>query len=383
MINYKDKYLKYKKKYIDLKNIKGGYREFVDSLDEFSDNPILENNYTLNSIKFCNEYSIFNNDSPVNYRNAFVINNTRNMISFFMKNIISTNIKNDFYYSLPLRIFIVNYITYKVQGKTVNLLRSNDFFFKHLLISPNALHFVDHVDKLIQDAVKEGLEGPELSAKTKIDSNLYRPYLISTNLSLFGNEYVFDPGESTYDYWIKGATQTSSSLKKLLDDLLPLDLNVTLTEEFYVNINKLYDKYSNEIKSVMYQVLIPDELVNLYTYISVEYGRPLILNPLEFLNKNIEDKKIDIIRSITDMNDEKYGTVYNSMMKVVEKYASREDANCTIPTIIQSRIFITPSLVNDENIKVFFYLSGSKDSNDTFMGELDKLINETILSNDI
>jgi hypothetical protein len=382
MTDFKDKYLKYKYKYMQLKNLIGGYKEFIDIHDKYIKNVLLSNNYTLTTIKSCESLSVYTNDNPKSkLRNENTTNITKGILSYFMNNILKTGIKNDLYFSLPLRIFILNYIIFKIEGKNVNLLRSKKLFNNPDILKLNdAQSFTSRIIGKIKEAIKTKTDPYDISQETKIDNiDSYRNILISTNLSIFGNEYHFDTGESTYDYWLKNASQTFDDFNTLLKKRLPYKI----TEEFMQNVNNLYGNYSQKFKQgIFYQVLFPDDKINKYTFISVEYGRPLPdISPLDLINRNLDGKTQIISDSIKSMNEANgFGSVYKSMINLVNKY-EKDNNTCYIPTTVQSRILITPEIVNDDTIKVFFYLSDNQDFNTDFLSKLDELINKEITNN--
>jgi hypothetical protein len=377
--DYKEKYLKYKIKYLSLKKMIGGYRNFQNIVDKYNHVDILKNNYTLETIKNCGYKNLIKNHDR--NQNNLIICNTNELLNFCMKNIIETNIKNDFYFSIPLRLFIFNYITYKLENNNpISLLRSQKFFSYNNSDIKDKNDFLLNIRKKFNNLIsKYGDKYVEIKNKSHIDKNSsYRKYLISTNMTLFGNEYLNDTGESTYDYWIKAATQLVYNLTDIIKNIFVYYkdiINENYKNEFIDKLNNLHDKYLKiHNKGIIYQVLIPDELVNKYVFLSIEYGRPLFdIDVLEYENMSFEEKKETFVCSVKEQY-KTYNYIYESTKKeidnnIIGKYKKPEELNCVLGTICQARILITPEFLNESSIQVFYYT-------DIDLSELDLLIEE-------
>ena len=84
---------------MQLKNLIGGYKEFIDIHDKYIQDVLLSNNYTLTTIKSCESLSVYTNDNPkTKLRNENTTDITKKILSYYMNNILKTGIKNDLYF---------------------------------------------------------------------------------------------------------------------------------------------------------------------------------------------------------------------------------------------------------------------------------------------
>ena len=440
------KYLKYKKKYMQAKNMFGGYGELKDIYDKYISEELLRDNYTLNTINVCGEISMFDNQ-----RTQQNIDEIKPILEYFMQNILDNHIKNDFYYALPIKLFLINYIIHKIEGKRINLLRSSkhyehiqqklaeevnsepsglsepidfnemsdDYDFSEFLKNlepPNSSreHTVwesaeqflnklkEEMSMCINNNQEKNLEktqkinsssnltekqkseeiidaGNELSREIRSNTHydkvdVYRPYLISVNLSLFGNDYDSEErsGESTYDYWLKNSSQTWDDFITNFSNRFPHSEKYTIEklDKFKDAVNTLCTNYEGKYKKgILMQILIPDNKLDEYTYLCIDYGRPIFdLKTSDFLGCSVQEQ-LDKFYNTLNKLDIEYPFVYSDTKKIVDKYKCKPNFSCIKYTTLQARIVTTSSFINDDTIKVFYHCLFD-------LSELDRLIDE-------
>ncbi len=409
-IDYKSKYIKYKIKYFNAKNNPtktkndaetnnlGGYGEFTNLYNLYNNHIGLKNNYTLETINLCKKYNLQNDKYNLsNFKKkiemmtllkhiAKIKLETSELLEKFMHNIIRTGIKNDFYFSVPLRIFMVNYLIYKIENKSVNLLRSQKFFDSQ----PSANSKIWNSKNELLCSIKndyhnilsqnDDMINVELDFQTDMKDK-YRKYLISTNMTFFGNDYNKNLQESTYDYWLQGTTQLNLNFETILTVIFPYmnDINEEYREIFIKKITDLYNNYIREYnKGILYQILIPDDKINKYVYASIEYGKPLFdLDVLDFLNMDIIEKGKTFYYKINQLNS-KYKYIYNTTKTELNEYRKKNISSqckrCIFSTMPQSRIVITPEFVTDDFVKVFYHCPLDLSEFDNLIEELKKNI---------
>ena len=307
---------------------------------------------TNENIKVCNNKKLITKER--NSRFPDIETHIKSMYSNFTE-IVPDNML-DLYYSIPMRMFTISYIAHILDGDDVNFLRSKKF------VSP----FTDASDLL--DKMKRIIfsNKPLKADQYQIDKNpLYRPFLISTNLSLFGNEYGGNEGESSFDYYIKGGTQLRYNLNDILRYIFfkqyPIlkykwfNIIISVFNEMNIVRGPMIPSYNNNFPGepadtgVMMQVLIPKKHINDFTYISYEYGIPVFpdgdVKVSDYISKTV-DEKISCIMSARDK------------FKELVPYKSQLNRDeCLKINSIQARIVVTANLLKNKEVKVNYRYS--------------------------
>nr|QBK89452.1 MAG: hypothetical protein LCMiAC02_05470 [Mimivirus LCMiAC02] len=360
---YKRKYFKYKKKYIKLrkqlqKQQFGGARELKDLLVKYKD---LDKNITIQNIKICIDKKLDTKDIRLK---SGQISMTRNMFQYFMDKYSLNGDKFDLYYSIPLKIFVGNYIQQKIEKSDGYFLRGPKFPFKY----ENATEFLNDIKPLMQETNKKS------SDYFHIDKNKnYRPHLISTNIALFGNDYYSEMGESTYDYFLQSATQITSSLKYILSDFLFINYPIIKYKYIHILVDKIKELEKKIKTGVLVQALLPKNTIDEYAYLCYEYGKPLFLNnnyTKKYFEMPVEKRLQFVINKTNDLNLSKLSFYKNVFFK-------ENDEKCKKHNNIQARIVISKKLVQDQDIKINYFIEEPR-----VLNSINSIINTMVLDKD-
>lgn len=378
-VKYKNKYLELQKKSLEYNNFKGGFLEryfnnninLVDINNELltllsSNSLYKKKNITNHSLIICKDLSFIKSSSF----SIFDIQKKVDIIEKTYNSLITYTDENyvEYYYSVPNKIFLINYIISKLEKNKNSLLRSKKFKF----LFKNAQDCLDNIKIIIDNINISDSNNDEKLIDKRPE---YRSHLISTNLSLFGNEFFSDKGESTLNYYLNKASQLSYDLNTLLDEFLfKYYIKLKFNKKTFI-INML-EKINDIEYSTIYQILIPKDSIEKYTYLSYEYGKPFNNDTNEikkfidlYLNKQFNELNIFIEDTKKTLLSTKFYNRILDNVKIGHNY-------CNPINLIQSRIVISQELIDNNKIIINYYNMISADIIKEINELCDILINE-------
>lgn len=204
----------------------GGALELYERSRRFS----RPNNVTLQNAEICRDRQIFPQGRYADLAAhggpdvALIHNDTNIAFDKFMRLAKDNPNHRDFYSSVTTDVFVTSYIHQQLGGRVGNFIRPSAFPFKFA----GAQHMMGELMRIVTSLDRDadipsfiGADNQENYANCIIDKiDRYRANLLSLNISLFGNDYTDNKGESTFDYYVKGASQRNVPIATTLDDFL-------------------------------------------------------------------------------------------------------------------------------------------------------------------
>lgn len=264
----------------------------------------------------------------------------------------------DVYFALP-----ASHVFRMLLSKTLSGHFFRGQYFKHRF--ENAIEAKTEATEHLRLAATQGSQEPAEAAQARhIDKHPeFRPHLVSTNLSMFGNEYDLNrrAGESTFHYFLTAGTQLSLStdmmLRRLLFDQDKEHIDKQNDETLMTHLVATMNKYVDV--GCLVQVLLPREHVDTLMYLSYEYGKPADMLPSVFFS--------DIKGSLAQLSN-------------------KVDDACVNATTLQARLVMSKrfaDLAKNDAIRFQFLLNRTSDSD--FISDVERcalmIKNTTVVKN--